>query len=1466
MALDIDTIAEARAEIAQIYIAAFNRVPDAAGLSNWLNQYTAGLMTYAQIAEDFTNQAEYQAKYPSLMTNTEYVTEIYQNVFGRAPDAGGLTNWTNQLDHTSITGINRGNIMKLMLDAAGATGNTDGERLDNQASFAVQSILDGISTDTATAQLANITSDSATVATALTAATTANAVGTTYTLTKGVNDGALFTGTTGNDTFNANYDAEGAAAHTLGALDVLNGGDGTDTLAITSDNGTTGYTLAAATISNIENMTIRGSAAVTADVSGSNVTGLNTISVTQATQATLTAGETTAVSVSGIASGTWSNDGDTTNDVGGVTIAGGSTQTVTLANKLVSVSLTDAAGAISVTSSNNETDTTVDANDTVQTSDITTTHGTTVTVNATLANTTTTGKTAGKITVGDGTDNQSGAVSVTQNLTSDGDATLTGGAITVNGGTTVNVTTNATTTAQTGTSNANITVGTVNVIADNNTTAVTVKAVDTVSTTSTAAVGGSTETASVAFGALKEGDALSIGGLKFTAAKDLTAAEVAAAFANITASDKQSAGTVANGTYTLANGTSWTSAAASGATVVFTSTTANSDVANLTATLTNTSTNSVAPTITTTNGAAVTTAATGPSTNAVTFGTVNIGEGGNQSITSVSVEGYAAANIGAGGLTDLNSLTTLSLTDSTGTATVATAATTLDLTVNDVLNTVDLDNTAATVANLTVNAATAASTFALTAIKVEDLTINANAALNLTGSAIGNNSNELTNVTITGASAVTLGTVAQSTGLKSFDASANTGGVSATIVALAGTGVHADITAFEFSAGNDTVTVSNATVNEKINLNGGDDSITIAGATLGAVIDGGTGTNTLGMTSANAATASATTTFEANITNFTKLSLAQTLTTATDTVDLANIDDISYVISANTYGSSTNQTETAVVTFTDLTAGQTITIDGVTMTAVANATAAQVAEAFDDTAAGLANVLVSSGVDAGAWTAADNSGAATVTFTSASANQNVSDLNPTEGNAGQGTNATTTTGAVTAGTGASDEKVDWDFTGAVLAVGQQLTFNGYTITAKAAMAAADVANDFALAAGVATGTAAKSVASGAFAALTDDLVDGTWTLVGNVLTITDAAGTNANVDSSATAALTIIRPAAATTPTALAVSTTQGAGAATNGSLTLTNMADNGTLELTGAGAGVTVTMTDATGSTDKFNIVTKVTSTDLDFGKVTVAGVETINISSDNREDDNNDGTISTAEAASVEKATVSIAADKATTINVVGDSAVALTLDATSTKVATVDATDLTGALTFTATGASTGVTVIGGSGADVLTSSGENDVLKGNDGNDSITATDLAQIYGGNGADQFYFNVMTNLTKVSTIHDIGSGDVIHLVDNGTVGAGTVVDKFYSAGAQYNASTTTDVAGKVNAALAQTGEGEASWFNHGGNTYIVIDADDASNIAAGATDTYQEGQDIVIEIIGTFNLSTAASFNATNGTLEII
>ncbi|WP_457750268.1 DUF4214 domain-containing protein [Sulfurimonas sp.] len=157
----LDPIETAKAEITKIYIAAFHRVPDEAGLQNWLNQYTAGVMTYDQIAENFSTQPEYEAKYPADITNEQYITDIYHNLFGRDPDPEGLVNWTNQLN----AGVfDKGNLMYAMLETASAQpNNADSIRLENMATFSLNVLAAGASTVEATAELDNITADPATV-------------------------------------------------------------------------------------------------------------------------------------------------------------------------------------------------------------------------------------------------------------------------------------------------------------------------------------------------------------------------------------------------------------------------------------------------------------------------------------------------------------------------------------------------------------------------------------------------------------------------------------------------------------------------------------------------------------------------------------------------------------------------------------------------------------------------------------------------------------------------------------------------------------------------------------------------------------------------------------------------------------------------------------------------------------------------------------------------------------------------------------------------------------------------------------------------------------------------------------------------------------------------------------------------------------------------------------------------------
>lgn len=94
----------------------------------------------------------------------------------------------------------------------------------------------------------------------------------------------------------------------------------------------------------------------------------------------------------------------------------------------------------------------------------------------------------------------------------------------------------------------------------------------------------STETAQLTFSALNAGQTLSIAGLTFTAGTNgATASQVATAFSSIAANTAFSSlsGVTAGGTFTAGTLANWSSGAASGNSVVFTSTTSNSNVTDL---------------------------------------------------------------------------------------------------------------------------------------------------------------------------------------------------------------------------------------------------------------------------------------------------------------------------------------------------------------------------------------------------------------------------------------------------------------------------------------------------------------------------------------------------------------------------------------------------------------------------------------------------------------------------------------------------------------------------------------------------------------------------------------------------------------------------------------------------------------------------------------------------------------------
>lgn len=134
----------------ELYVAFFNRVPDADGLGYWIDQFRNG-MSIDEISNSFyTAAVQYSSLtgYASTMSNADFVKVIYKNVLGRsgttAPPDDDVNFWAGLLAKGTVT---KGSLIRTMLGSAhsftgDATWGWVPQLLDNKVTvanhFAVQ--------------------------------------------------------------------------------------------------------------------------------------------------------------------------------------------------------------------------------------------------------------------------------------------------------------------------------------------------------------------------------------------------------------------------------------------------------------------------------------------------------------------------------------------------------------------------------------------------------------------------------------------------------------------------------------------------------------------------------------------------------------------------------------------------------------------------------------------------------------------------------------------------------------------------------------------------------------------------------------------------------------------------------------------------------------------------------------------------------------------------------------------------------------------------------------------------------------------------------------------------------------------------------------------------------------------------------------------------------------------------------
>ncbi|GEP02298.1 DUF4214 domain-containing protein [Methylobacterium oxalidis] len=137
--------------ISRMYVAVMDRTADANGLYYWWDQYNSGKLSLEQIGEQFLGAPEAGSHgLGSTVTNEQFVNAVYQNLFGRTADAGGLAYWSNEL---ATGGMSRADLLLGLTstaEGAGATAQTTlvSERAPTESSpvYADINLADGSQT------------------------------------------------------------------------------------------------------------------------------------------------------------------------------------------------------------------------------------------------------------------------------------------------------------------------------------------------------------------------------------------------------------------------------------------------------------------------------------------------------------------------------------------------------------------------------------------------------------------------------------------------------------------------------------------------------------------------------------------------------------------------------------------------------------------------------------------------------------------------------------------------------------------------------------------------------------------------------------------------------------------------------------------------------------------------------------------------------------------------------------------------------------------------------------------------------------------------------------------------------------------------------------------------------------------------------------------------------------------------
>jgi Ca2+-binding RTX toxin-like protein len=273
--------------VTSLYVAAFGRAPDLAGLTFWANQIDTGL-SFVNVISGFLQSNEGTSIYGPTVDDSSFFQNFYSTVLNRAPDAAGQAFWGGRL---ADVGGREGLIQEMLLSIFDA-GGEDHSLLQNKITVGMAFSVSAQANDPEQAKsvLALVTADPASVDAAKTVIGTWDvsvpatpATPTVFNLTTAID---TFSPTATNAAYRTSAADERfvAVGATLNSGDSIDGGGGNDTLEITTQAplGITilGDNRIAPTLANVENLIVHGNAYAVLNLS--NASGLTHLEVSKA--------------------------------------------------------------------------------------------------------------------------------------------------------------------------------------------------------------------------------------------------------------------------------------------------------------------------------------------------------------------------------------------------------------------------------------------------------------------------------------------------------------------------------------------------------------------------------------------------------------------------------------------------------------------------------------------------------------------------------------------------------------------------------------------------------------------------------------------------------------------------------------------------------------------------------------------------------------------------------------------------------------------------------------------------------------------------------------------------------------------------------------------------------------------------------------------------------------------------------